>query len=364
MQQSVGRCFGLLFCDLAQLYSQILYKCLAISSVFFITIDEVQESTAGDEIIRMSRQCSAIAATLLLLASGAVASSGSGGGGKNGGGGNSGGGHGGGENTPPVVGTAADVCNVVAPQGAPVTIVPGTILARDTFGFGPQLLRPTGGNGTLKPVAMHTGLNGFWAEQPCSNSAVWMTASGSGVQSWNFSITNTDPKEPPSAMMPAGLENGAMTVFLDGESVPEFPTALLPLQAPSIPYEVSAEIVFVTPNPGTWFGLGFTSSNALNRNFEAAGQAWMRVRRDSLFDSLAGTVELHTNGLAGPSASASVVLAPFSTLRVQYDPLGRTVNGYYNDLLVGTLSYDASSSRFVGFEGAGTLDNFVVKASN
>lgn len=165
-------------------------------------------------------------------------------------------------------------------------------------------------------------------------------------------------------MMPAGLGNGAMTVFLDGESVPEFPTALLPLQAPSIPYEVSAEIVFVTPNPGTWLGLGFTSSNALNRNFEAAGQAWMRVRRDSLFDSLAGTVELHTNGLAGPSASASVALTPFSTLRVQYDPLTRTVNGYYNDILVGTLSYDASSSRFVGFEGAGTLDNFVVKASD
>jgi hypothetical protein len=121
-----------------------------------------------------------------------------------------------------VVGTAADVCSVVALQGAPVTIVPGTILARDTFGFGPQLLRPTGGNGTLKPVAIHVRLNGFWAEQPCSNNAVWMSASGSGVQSWNFSITNTDPKEPPSAMMPAGLENGVMTVFLDGESVPEF----------------------------------------------------------------------------------------------------------------------------------------------
>jgi hypothetical protein len=273
-------------------------------------------------------------------------------------------GRGGGGKTPPVVGTAADLCSVVAPQAVPPTIVPGIILARDTFGFGPQLVRPTAGSGTLKPVAIHVGLNGFWAEQPCSNNAVWMSASGSGVQSWNFFMTNTDPKEPPSAMMPAGLGNGAMTVFLDGESVPEFPTALLPFEPPSIPYEVSAEIVFVTLNPGTWLGLGFTSSNALNRNFEAAGQAWMRVSRTSPFDSLAGSVELHTNGLAGPSASASVVLAPFSTLRVQYDPLSRTVNGYYNDVLVGTLSCDASPSRFVGFEGAGTLDNFIVKTSN
>jgi hypothetical protein len=285
-------------------------------------------------------------------------------GGANGGGGNGGGGNGGGGGgKAPVTGTAQDVCSIVAPGGQPTQILPGTVLIRETFGFGPGLARPQGGNGTLRQVTIGTDLSGFWAEQPCNNTAVWMQPSGSGVQSWTFSESSTDPKEAPSSMMPSELGNGSLSVHLDPETVLEYPVALVPFQAPPIPYEVSVDTV--SPGPlGGWVEAGFTSSNALNNNFESAGQAWIRVQYTRQLPYIA-TVELHTNGLNGLMASATFPAdaSDFDTLTVRYDPTGKTVTGFFNGRLVGTIAYDASSARFTGIEGAGTVDNFELKAS-
>jgi hypothetical protein len=209
-------------------------------------------------------------------------------------------------------------------------------------------------------VGVGTGISGFWAEQPCSNAVIWMGPSG---QPWIFSGGATDQNEPPSKMMPAGLANGSASVHRDPETVIDNPVALIPLQAPSIPYEVSVDTIPLIA-PGGWIDVGTTSSNAMNNNFESAGQAWMRVQYTRQTPFIA-TVELHTNGLTGPAASASVlaVNSGFDTLTVRYNPVAKLVTGYFNGMIVGTIPYDASSARFTGFEGDGTVDNFEVKAS-
>ena len=62
--------------------------------------------------------------------------------------------------------------------------------------------------------------------------------------------------------------------------------------------------------------------------------------------------------------SAQVFRNVFDTLTVRYDPVNRLVSGYYNDQFIGSIPYTATPVSFVGFEGEGTVDNFVVKASN
>jgi hypothetical protein len=283
-------------------------------------------------------------------------------GGGGGGGGAAGGGGGGGGGTA-VSGTAQDLCSLVAPGGAPSRILPGTVLIRESFGFGPQLARPEGGNGKLRQVSIGTGIGGFWAEQPCSNAVVWMGPSGQGVQSWIFTDSSDNPKEPPSKMMPPGAGNGTLGVRVDAGEPVENAVALVPFQAPAIPYEVSVDTLPVIP-PGAWFEVGFTSSNALNNNLESAGQAWMRVQYTRQPPFLA-TVELHTNGLNGKAASETftAVNSGFDTLTVRYDPAAGLVTGFFDGTIVGTIPYDAAAVRFTGIEGAGVADNFEVRAS-
>ena len=116
---------------------------------------------------------------------------------------------------------------------------------------------------------------------------------------------------------------------------------------------------------GNILAVGFTSSPVLFSNFESTGQAWMLIRwTDFPNDQFSMTVELHTNGLNGPSVSAPVFLNVFDTLTVRYDPSNQLVSGYFNDQFIGSLPYTATPVTFVGFEGEGTVDNFVVKASN
>jgi hypothetical protein len=308
---------------------------------------------------------------------GSTTTSGGGSGGSGGGGGTSGGGGGGGGGTSGGGGsgggggggnlTTQDICALVAPGGTPTMVVPGTVLIRDTFGLGPNFARPTGADGKLEQTGdQPTGFNGnalggFWAEQPCNNTVIWMTPPLRGSQTIVFGPAFPDPNEPPSPMLPASLQNGAVGWSASGETVLGNPAALVPFQPPSIPYEVSVDTL---PMGQSWFDVGFTSSNALIANFESAGQAWMRVQYSNL--GSVATVELRTNGLSGASIRAvfSSVQNEWDTLTVKYDPVLKLVTGYFNGQAVGTLPYDASLARFAGFETNTVADNFVLKASN
>jgi hypothetical protein len=116
---------------------------------------------------------------------------------------------------------------------------------------------------------------------------------------------------------------------------------------------------------GNIMAVGFSTSPTLFSNLENTGQAWMLIRfTDFNIDDINMTVELHTNGMTGPSVSLQVFRNVFDTLTVRYDPINHLVSGYYNDQFVGSLPYTATPVSFVGFEGEGTVDNFIVKASN
>ena len=252
-----------------------------------------------------------------------------------------------------------------------VNVVPGTMLLRESFGPGSTGYRPTGGNGTLKQGFIAQDLSGFWAEYPGNNTETWTAPGGRQAHTWTLSASSVNPKEAPSPMDFPGLSNG--TVSLTGGTAGLFdnPVALLPFQAPAITYEVSIDMAIEPNQVGDWLGVGFTSSNALNHNLETAGQAWMLFKMDNpLVDSFHGSAELHTNGMSGQSVSVPVIRLNFDTMTVRYDPVAKLVSGYFNGTLIGTIPYNAGSTKFVAFEGASavndtmTVDNFIVKASN
>jgi hypothetical protein len=270
-------------------------------------------------------------------------------------GGNTGGGNSGGGNPP-------------NPTGTP-TVVPGQLLIRESFGYGPTSSRPTGGKGVMKVAGTGFDIGSFWAEFPGNNTMIWSTPGGKGTQGWNFSCSSVNPKETPSPLDNALCSNGTATMSAPA-GVPENPAALLPFTPPSIPYEVSIDVVQQPRTSADWVGVGFTSSNALNQNLESGGQAWIRVKlTDANVDPYHFTAELHTNGLSGPSVSTQEFMGGFDTMTVRYDPIGKTVTGLYNGVVFGVLPYTAAPINHVGFEAAGvfgiiTVDNFQVKASN
>lgn len=248
-----------------------------------------------------------------------------------------------------------------APGGA---VLPGQTIIAESFGLNFPTGRPAGGKGTIKSSQIHTGLSGFWAEFPATSAYVWSTPDGKGVQTWSFSGSSLNPKQPPTAWDPAD-QNGTATAGSGTGS----PAALLPFAPVSIPYEVSLDLVQQPRVSNDWLAVGFSSSNATSHNFETSGQAWLRIRASNpLVEPWSQTVELHTNGLAGLSISANVILTGFDTLTVRVDPVAKTVTGLFNGTVLGTLPY-AATPNHVGFEatdplGVITVDHFLVKASN
>jgi hypothetical protein len=240
------------------------------------------------------------------------------------------------------------------------------LLLRESFGNNAwTFLRPTGGKGVLKIVGL--GISGIWAEFPGNATAIWTTP-GEEVQTWLFAGTGLNPKQAPSLIDAFG-QNSIMYVASGLTN----PAALLPFSPPSIPYEVSIDIVGPPRNTTDWFAVGFTSSNAVNHNFESNGQAWMRMRMEpNQVNTYRVIIELHTDGLNGATVSSSEILGLFDTMSVRYDPVNHTVTGLYNGVPIGTLPYTAAGINHVGFEAAASLeglggiavDNFVVKASN
>jgi hypothetical protein len=244
------------------------------------------------------------------------------------------------------------------------TVVPGQLLIRESFGNNAwTFLRPTGGKGVLKQVGF---IADFWAEFPGNATEIWSTPADN-VQTWQTGGTSWDPKEDPS---PFQVGNNGVAMLLNQPSGTTNPAALLPFSPPSIPYEVSLDLNEWYNDANDWFAVGFTSSNAVNHNFESNGQAWMRLRMDAVqVDAWRATLELHTNGVQGATVSSNVILGGlFDTLTVRYDPVNHTVTGLFNGVSIGTLSYTAAGINHVGFEAAATVmrfapDNFLVKAS-
>jgi hypothetical protein len=237
------------------------------------------------------------------------------------------------------------------------------LLLKDSFGFAP--VTSDGGtrldaNGNVVHVFLHSDLNGLRAEFPNNASAVWRVAGGHGVPTWGFSGTSPDPFEQygtPSE--PTPNDNGTMSLVVtpDDPQPPGKTDALLPFTPPAGPFRASMDVV----GGGTTTALGFTSNTTtLYDNFQTSGQAWLVLHGGGGQGQL-GTWEVHTNGLAGPSASGTTLLNGYNPISISYDPLTQTVQGSVNGVPTPVLPYAATGISGVGFEGVWTVNNFVVQ---
>ncbi|MBK7906688.1 MAG: hypothetical protein IPJ78_08985 [Gemmatimonadetes bacterium] len=241
------------------------------------------------------------------------------------------------------------------PQILPTTAPAPGVLLRESFGQA-DLLRPHGGKGTLRETYIHTTIGGFWLEWPGSKNAQWMTPNGD--QTWKIAACTDDPYETLPAPLQLTYGNGCISSeWFD--AVTEYPAALQPFRAPSTAYEVSID-TWVAPIPGAYIGLGFTNSSILLSNLATSAPIWIRMT-----DPLDGgdlQYELRTNGMSGPVlATGRGGVSGWDPIALRYDPVAQTVTLRVNGETIGTYPFTMAPPRYVGFEGVGVLDNFVVR---
>lgn len=82
--------------------------------------------------------------------------------------------------------------------GAPTPAPAPDVLVRESFGLGPDLPRPAGGQGGLRATYLHTTLGGLWVKWPGSKSTAWMRPDGN--QTWKLCGANPSPYELPSPL--------------------------------------------------------------------------------------------------------------------------------------------------------------------
>jgi hypothetical protein len=271
---------------------------------------------------------------------GALASKGGSGGGGGGGGGSGGGGGGGGGG------------GVITPP----TILTGPRYVSESFGSG----NPTRFDANGNPVSIFTGknINGIRAEVPNLSSEVWITPDVSHAPGWGFAVSSGDP--------------GNVLASNNNPTDPSNNAALLPFLQP--PGAVTASITAFAGPYSTAVGFA-TSATTLTGAFETAGVAWLLVRIPAagfISGNPVAEWELHTNGLAGPSASGSIPLAVFpgTTVLVQrshrvsvsYDPAQGTVSGALDGVMLRSLPFVVSGVKYVGFQGYGIVSDFRVEA--
>jgi hypothetical protein len=229
------------------------------------------------------------------------------------------------------------------------------ILLQDSFGglFTSNRLNAAGNRVFI--TFEHGELGGIRVETPTNSSApVWMAPSGRLVPTWAFSASSFDPFEPPSPLE----TNFNGSVSFQGEDNTGA-DALLPFSPPANAYRVSLDAIAGSAG----IAIGFSSSQTvLTNNFASFGEVWL-----SLGGGRQGTTvpwTLRTHGTAGASVSGTTTLQAYNPLVLTYDPVAHTVHGTVNKVNTGSISYtNVAIIDAVGFEGSGTVDDFVVQTA-
>jgi len=232
------------------------------------------------------------------------------------------------------------------------------ILMRESFGPGPDLVRPAGGKGTLKATSTHTTINGFWMEWPGSSKTQWITPETG--QTWKFCGGSADSLELPSPLQTQ--YNGCVaSEWFDPPT--SYPTALMPITValPSTGYELSME-GYPAPIAGAYVAIGFTSSGALTSNLTTSGLLWLRVT-DTTHFGLPLHYELRTGSLASGQliASGDAGYAGFNRMSLRYSPAAGTVTLKFGDDVVATYPVSIDVPRYIAFEGVGILDDLILR---
>lgn len=242
----------------------------------------------------------------------------------------------------------------------PTTAPAADILVRESFGLGPDLLRPAGGKGDLRPSYVHTGINGFWVEWPGSKNTSWIAPEG--TQTWRFCGTATTPYELPSPLQAViGTEGCAVSEWSATEPPTLHPTALLPFAAPATPWQVSME-GYPSVVAGAYVAIGLTSSAATASNLESAGQVWLSLRKQTVMVNGPLVYELRTGGRSGLLLASGVIDdMTWNQMAIAYDPAAQVMSASLNGVPLGRFPMALPTPKYLGFEGVGIMDNFVVR---
>ncbi len=268
---------------------------------------------------------------------------------------NKGGGNGGGSNpTPTPTPTPVPQTNPL-PQTAPAP----DVIYRESFGSGPDLLRPAGSKGTLKESYIHTPLNNFWIEYPGGKSTVW-SAPAEG-QTWRLCGASENPYEMFSPLQVfQGFSNNGCVASEWTDNPAQNPTALLAFTAPNAAYEISFN-GYPAPIAGKYLAVGLSNSAESYSNLENSGSVALFLK--PLFNTT-GTIlyELRAGGLSGTLlASGETYFEGWNQMKLRYNPNAKTVSGSVNGTELGTFPLNLGAPRYAGFEGVGIGDNFVIR---
>ncbi|HQU86447.1 MAG TPA: hypothetical protein PKY59_25175 [Pyrinomonadaceae bacterium] len=259
-------------------------------------------------------------------------------------------------------GSSGNLPNNPLPQTPPA---PG-ILFRDSFGWGPQGLRPAG-NGVLRNSLEVANINDFWVEYLGSKNQKWLappTNPSAPIATWNFCGTEPDPYE---IFSPLQIVNGAFFngCVLSGNSEgAAFPTALMPLPGGlNNAFDVSID-GFAIPGPNSYLAVGLTNSNQTAGNFFAFGSAVLVIRNQSEFSLNTILFELRAGNFSGPILAHGIVAGNgfVNQLKIRYNPRTKTLGGQINGTVIDPVQVNFSTPKYVGFEGFAVVDNFVVSS--
>ncbi|MGE5097038.1 MAG: hypothetical protein ACM3SO_18035 [Betaproteobacteria bacterium] len=240
----------------------------------------------------------------------------------------------------------------VLPQLAPFP----DIILRESFGPGPNVVRPAGGKGCNKPTYLHTDISGFWVEWPGSKNTAWVTPSA--TQTWRFCAASDNPLELPSPLQTIG--NGCL-ISEWFNPVLTRPTALVPFTQPNGPYEIHLDTWPAPGDPAYYLGFGITDASLLDRNLETSAGLWMELTNVDLTTYLV-TYNVRADGRTGPVlATGTVFFSPWIPATLTYDPVAQTASASLNGVNLGTFPLAARAPKFIGIEGVGVVDNLVVR---
>jgi hypothetical protein len=259
--------------------------------------------------------------------------------------------------------SALKVVAPTLPNPLPTTAPAPDILVRESFGLGPDIARPAGGRGDMRPTYLHTGIGGFWVEWPGSKNTAWIAPDAG--QTWRFCGTNATPYELPSPLQAApGTEGCAASEWFDMTVATQWPTALLPFTPPATAWQVSME-GYPSVIEGAYVALGLTSSGATYSNFSSVGQVWLSLRKQQVMVNGPLVYELRVNGMAGPLLATGVVDdLTWNTMVIGYDPVAQVLSASINGIALGPFPMALTTPKYAGFEGIGIMDNFVVRKLN
>ena len=90
--------------------------------------------------------------------------------------------------------------------------------------------------------------------------------------------------------------------------------------------------------------------------------ARLTIRASPALNGTTMIYELRLDGMAGPVlATGEVPAMGFNQMAVRYDPVAQMVGASFNGIDLGWYPLATTAPKFVGFEGVGILDNFLVR---